>query len=146
MVMLSKYLSLEQFEHSDYAVKHNINNKMPVELLPSAYLFGTEIYDRVVDLFSPAKVVMTSGYRCDGLNQAVKGQPTSQHKKSQAMDFLISGVSCGDVYSKIIASDIVYDQLICEHVGESVWIHLSYATNKRAEDQRKQAIPYLLKM
>lgn len=145
-VMLSKYLSLDSYTHSDYATKHNITNALPDELLPSAIKFAQTIYDPLIDLLTENNitVTITSGYRSKNLNQLVKGQPTSQHVKAQAIDIKPIHTDIHKVFDIIKASKLPYDQLILEHDKQgNIWIHCSYATDNAI--QRHQVIPMLLK-
>ena len=124
-MQLSKYLKSEHFEYSDKAKKNAILNKMPTNLVASASIFGTEVYDKLVELFKPNKIIFHSGYRSKELNVLVKGQPTSQHMKANALDFHVDSITIQEAYDKIVASDIIFDQLVIEHDRyNNVWLHI----------------------
>ena len=138
---LSEHLSLEEFTHSDTAIAKQIDNQMPDELMSNALALATLLFEPVRSLLGvPCKI--DSGYRCVELNMAVRGVPTSQHTKGQALDIVPVGMSIQIAFAKIQSSSLIFDQLILEHSGSgSIWIHLSYST----ERNRQQVIPYLLK-
>ena len=141
MTQLSEHLTLEEFQHSDTAIAKNIDNTLPNNLV------GTAAYT-AVNLFEPIRallgvpIVISSGYRCEALNVAVRGVPTSQHVKAEALDMLPQGITLLEAFEKIENSNLTWDQLICEHdsVGH-MWIHASIING----NNRRDVIPNLLK-
>ena len=65
---------------------------------------------------------ITSGFRCEELNNAVVGCKTSQHKLFQALDIIPVGMDIEDAYEELVDSDMLYGQLILE---KGTWIHIS---------------------
>ncbi len=81
-------------------------------------------------LLEPARAILntpliiTSGYRCPALNEAVGGSKKSQHLNGTAADFTVKNkkLSLGDVFVRLRESPFLnYGQLILERN----WIHLS---------------------
>ena len=73
-------------------------------------------------------VIVHSGFRCVGLNAAIGGSSTSQHKKFEAADFHVAGEDLREVWEWIWKeSGIEFGQLILEgwRDGNPSWIHLS---------------------
>lgn len=77
-------------------------------------------------------MIITSGYRCQELNELVKGSKTSQHMQGEAFDFI--SPDYGD--PKAIFEDLFkyrfilgIDQLILE----PSWVHVSFTLNPRYE-------------
>jgi uncharacterized protein YcbK (DUF882 family) len=138
---ISEHLSLDEFQHSDTAIAHNLDNTMPDELMGNAQALGSKLFEPVRALLGvPLKV--DSGYRSPELNQLVRGVPTSQHTKGQAVDFIPQGMALADAFEKIVGSGLIWDQLICEHDGAGhMWIHMSYAVARN----RQEIIRNLLK-
>jgi len=140
-MQLSKNLSLEQFEHSNYAEAHDISNFLPPEMLSDAINLATKLYEPILTILG-APPIITSGYRCPELNKAIRGVATSQHTKGQAMDFVPSGVNIHSAFDKIVESGLTWDQLIKEHDAKgSIWIHISL----KRDGNRQQVIKDLEK-
>lgn len=81
-------------------------------------------------------IVITSGYRCPRLNSKIGGKDTSQHRLGQAADIHAIGVSNQEIYERIIALKLPFDQLIREypdHRGEPRWIHVSHGPRNRRQ-------------
>jgi len=72
-------------------------------------------------------MVIHSGYRCPGLNSAIRGSPTSQHMQGQAADFHVLGMGLERAWEWIAGSGLPFGELILEgwSAGEPSWIHLS---------------------
>ena len=75
-------------------------------------------------------LIITSGYRCDGLNKAVKGSSASQHRLCEAIDFKVKGMTNQQVACKIAASDLKFQQLIIENSGSAEWVHISIGSKR----------------
>ena len=67
-------------------------------------------------------VRITSGFRCEELNNAVGGSKTSQHNLFQALDIIPMGMDIEDAFEELVDSDMLYGQLILE---KGTWIHIS---------------------
>jgi uncharacterized protein YcbK (DUF882 family) len=75
---------------------------------------------------------VNSGYRCPALNKAVGGVKTSQHVKGQASDIYAPGMDARDLFNKIRAMKIEFDQLILY----PTFVHVSY----NSEGNRNQVL------
>ena len=141
---LSEHLTLEEFIFSNTAVSKNIDNTLPDSLLKSAESLAVNIFEPIRTLLN-VPLHVDSGYRCETLNTAVRGVPTSQHVKAQALDIIPEGLKLADAFETIKNSKLPYDQLIMEHTSSgSYWIHVSYNTSENAT-QRREVIGNLLK-
>ena len=78
-------------------------------------------------------MIISSGYRCEELNNKIGGVKNSQHTKGQAVDFKVKGMTVKEVINFIVDNDFEFDQLINEH---DMWVHISYAKGKN----RKQVL------
>jgi hypothetical protein len=78
-------------------------------------------------------MIVSSGYRCEELNNKIGGVKNSQHTKGQAVDFKVKGMTVKEVINFIVDNDFEFDQLINEH---DMWVHISYAKGKN----RKQVL------
>lgn len=75
-------------------------------------------------------MTITSGYRCPDLNKAVGGAISSQHKLGEAIDFVCKGLTTNEIACKIAVSDLKFQQLIIEHSGSKVWVHVSIGSKR----------------
>ncbi len=75
-------------------------------------------------------VTITSGYRCQELNQAIGGALKSQHCKGEAVDITVKGYDTKELFNFIIASKLEFDQIILEFYNPknplNSWVHVSY--------------------
>jgi zinc D-Ala-D-Ala carboxypeptidase len=84
---------------------------------------------------------ISSGYRSEALNKAIKGSKTSQHCKGEAMDIDMDGHK-GPTNAEVfnyIKENLNFDQLIWEFGSKTSpdWVHVSY---KKGGPQRKQIL------
>lgn len=75
-------------------------------------------------------LIINSGFRCVKLNNKVGGSLTSQHLYAEAIDIRVSGKSAKEVFQILSASDLKYEQLILEKVGNAQWVHVSIGSKK----------------
>lgn len=75
-------------------------------------------------------LIINSGYRCVKLNNYLKGSLTSQHLLAEAIDIKVKGKTASELFQIIAASDLKYDQLILEKVGNAQWVHVSIGSKK----------------
>lgn len=79
------YFNVHEFQYSYIAERLGIVNRLPKSLMHN-YL---KLHDAVL---MPARIalnqpiIINSGYRCEELNKAVKGVPTSYHLQGRAAD------------------------------------------------------------
>lgn len=78
-------------------------------------------------------MIISSGYRCEELNNKIGGVKNSQHTKGQAVDFKVNGMTAREVIDFIVDNGFEFDQLINEY---DMWVHISYAKEKN----RKQVL------
>lgn len=119
---LSENFSLSEFLVSQTAAR------MGRELVPTKkqknYLvhLTRKVMQPVRELVD-SPIIITSGLRPEWLNRLIGGSETSQHMKGQACDFVVVGMAPIEVCKAIEASDIKFDQMICEF---NKWVHISY--------------------
>lgn len=75
-------------------------------------------------------ILITSGFRCVKLNNAVGGSLTSQHLYAEALDIRANGKTASELFQILARSDLKYDQLILEKVGNAQWVHVSIGSKK----------------
>lgn len=129
-----------EFEASQTAVRRDIDNTIPQELLPNAIRLSwwlQELRNKINRLHRTEgsarelPIIVTSGYRCPDLNKAIGGSASSQHMKAQAVDFGVPGMTPRELVDFIVKHHPGFDQMI-EEFGR--WVHVSVvADNPRGE-------------
>lgn len=129
MGTISRHFSFKEFEKSDVASRHHINNTIT----------DWEVRDNIValveNILQPLRdawgqpLFINSGYRCPELNAKVGGVATSQHTKGQAAD-----VGCSDPLALARLAkkmDLDYDQMIVY----PTFVHFSYTEDRKNRNQ-----------
>lgn len=124
MTQITQHFTFEELYASEIADRNNIDN-MPKsnEILDNLkYLADNLEYVRTL-LNNPIHI--NSAYRCDAVNSILGSKPTSAHTKGLAADIICPSFGTPrDIVSKIIASNIQYDQVILEF---DRWCHIGFA-------------------
>lgn len=120
---ISEHFDFNEMTFSQWAIRSNVQNLPSASELENLKLLCNEVLEPVRKLLGvPLKI--SSGYRNARVNKAVGGSLSSQHMQGLAADFIPIGMSLEDAITKIMASDIAYDQLIDEYGS---WIHISHS-------------------
>lgn len=118
-----KYFSFQEFEWSETAYRHGIDNTLPDKLKGNV----AALVDKVLDPLREAwgkPITVTSGYRCAALNKAVGGSATSHHCKGMAADISTGNkVENRRLFQLIIDLGLPFTQLIDEK--NFSWVHVS---------------------
>lgn len=136
---LSEHFTLEELTHSDTAIKLGIKNE-PTEI-EIGHLRMLCVY-----LLEPLRqawgsgIQVTSGFRCEKLNNKVGGSKTSAHRFGYAADIVPSNGKMAEFkrdIKRILANGSgEFDQCIDEKKGSSEWLHIGLVSPKG--EQRKQ--------
>lgn len=137
-----KYFTFSEFSESETATRLGIDNKIPER----AEAHVVELVDLILDPLREAwgaPLVVTSGFRCKALNEAVGGVATSAHLEGWAADIVPSkedkrGI---DAFSAFVVDwatekDIAFDQILLEKSTYSRWVHIGVRSLKG--EQRRQ--------
>ena len=124
-----KYFTFGEFEKSDTATRHAIDNAIP----ESAKRNIAALVDNVLDPLREAwgkPIIVTSGYRCPQLNRMVNGVATSMHMTGQAAD-----ITTGNMIDNRRLYQLAQDlNLPCfELIGKKYdfkWLHISFAPGR----------------
>ena len=137
---LSQHLMLAEMTRSDSAKRRNISNMPKPEHLDNMKVLAKMVFEPIRNFFK-CPIYISSGYRSEALNKAIKGSSNSQHSKGQAIDIDMDGsgtISNKEVFF-YIRDTLDFDQLIWEF-GDNYnpdWVHVSYVS---AEKNRKQVL------
>lgn len=136
-LQLSQYFTKEDVTHSDTALRLQIDNSLPDNLIENVNFSCHQL--SLARLHVNLPFLVTSWYRCPDLNQAIGSRQTSDHIKGLAIDF-----KCPDLGTPLqvckgllqFAEDtptFFWDQIIHEF---GHWCHVSFS----AEDKRRKEL------
>lgn len=132
-MILSKHVTIEEFERSETAIKYGIPNKMGFTEKDAAILLCEKVFEPIRDHIK-RPINISSGFRSLRVNSRIGGAVSSQHVKGEAMDVDLHDKELFDW----IIENVVFDQMIAEFPinGKASWFHISYKKGRN----RKQAL------
>ena len=132
---LSEHFTLEEMTRSQMASRHGIINKpndIQLENLKTLAK-GMELVRTKLDSLP---IIISSGFRCEALNDLLGSKRTSQHIMGLACDFTCDRYAhVGRVFEVIADSSIPLDQLILEY---NSWIHIAFPVE--GDEPRRQVL------
>jgi len=129
---LSPNFTLEELTHTDHRELENEPNETELTNLKRL----AEFLEEVKTLLGDKPIIVNSAFRSKAVNDAVGSSDKSQHRHGCAADIRVPGMTPNEVVSKIIESDIEYDQVIREF---DRWTHVSIP-NIEGNPARQQAL------
>ena len=120
---LSEHFSLEEMTRSQIALRHGIINQPNDTQLENLKTLakGMELVRTKLDSLP---ITISSGFRCEALNDLIRSKRTSQHIMGFACDWTCDRYAhVRRVFEVIAESSIPFDQLILEY---NSWIHTSF--------------------
>lgn len=127
-MQLTPHFTLEELARTDVKTYKLSNIAFAKEQMGKMYMLAG-FAERVREIVGKPMTI-TSGYRCPDLNKAVGGAISSQHKLGEAIDFVCKGLTTNEIACKIAVSDLKFQQLIIEHSGSKVWVHVSIGSKR----------------
>lgn len=124
---LSEHFTLDEMLSSQTAIRLSIDEQFcpPDSIKDNLKELCDNVLEPVRDLLGGGYIKVSSGYRCDRLNNTIGGADSSQHTKGQAADISSPVVTVENLYTDIKQSGIKFDQLIQEF---GHWVHISYTS------------------
>lgn len=124
-----KYFTFEEMLRSQVAIDNNVLNEP--NRWGEGYVYYrlnrlvTNLLDHIRERFA-VSMIITSGYRCQRVNELVGGASNSQHRRGEAVDFYFEGFSKKEMAAAFfeIAENFDFDQLI--YYKKQGFIHISY--------------------
>lgn len=116
---ITQHFTLEEFEKSEKAEIYKLDNSMPARYFRNLERLCEHVLEPLRSALQ-CPIVISSGYRCKGLNEIVKGSENSQHTIGCAADFTCSKM---DIAIRVFKEKYLrYDQCIVH----DTFIHISY--------------------
>lgn len=130
---ISPHITYDEATISDTALRHNINNTPSQYTLERMRAVAMACFEPLREWYGkPLKV--NSFYRCPQLNALVKGSPTSQHVKGEAIDITAGSREENKKLFEWAKHNLKFDQLINEY--NYSWVHISF----RIGDNRNETL------
>lgn len=131
-----KYFHLAEFLISEAAEKCQVRNIPEDEELLAVLNNINALVENILDPLRAMigrPIIITSGYRCQRVNELVGGSKTSQHLSGKAADFYVQGYTSQqmDVVYQTIQMCYDFDQLIF-YPSKNI-IHISWNGDKNRQ-------------
>ena len=137
MGKISEYFTWEEVTRSQKALDLGIVNVPKMDVTKNCMIAASKLDVVRAALGAPIKI--SSWYRCEALNEAVRGSKTSAHTKGWAIDCTAAGMSPYELCRRVIGMGIDFDQIIHEY---GRWMHISFDPANRKEVLTKFEGPY----
>ncbi|TMW77977.1 peptidase M15 [Thauera sp. UPWRP] len=136
-IRLSTHFSLAELLASETADARALDNTPgPQALINLARL--AQVLEEVRGVLAARPVIVTSGFRSEGLNKWVGGSRTSAHMDGRAADIVCPAFGNPlKVAQRLQIGGIAFDQLIYERFGAREWVHVGIA---RIGEARRQQV------
>ena len=122
MGTISRNFSYREFEHSETAIASGITNVITsVRVRDAVRALTLSVLQPLRD-HTGSRVNISSGYRCQTLNNLVGGEPSSQHLKGEAADIWSRTHTPLELARLIVKLELPFDQLIVY----PTFIHVSH--------------------
>ena len=126
--MVSKNISYKEATHSTTAKRLGIDNTPDSEQFSNMIYVAENVFQPIREHFNTL-IYISSFFRSEALNKAIKGSINSTHKKGEAMDLdadVYGGVTNAEIFN-YIKDNLEFDQLIWEFGTdeEPAWVHVS---------------------
>jgi len=132
---LSENFSLEELTNSETASRNNWDNTPNATELSNLVRLAAFL-EEVKTVLGGKPVMINSAFRSKLVNDAVGSKDSSQHRIGCAADIRVPNMTPDEVVKAVIASGIVYDQIIREF---DLWTHIS-VPNTAGDTPRRQSL------
>lgn len=134
---LAEHFTLGEMLRSGKAVRLKIDNTPGEAEVRALRALCQHVLEPLRQRFG--RIIITSGYRSERLNEAVGGVANSQHLRGEAADIHCSSMQQARRYYDYIAQHLDFDQLLLEKRLKNgcCWIHVSYVgeRNRRTKGE-----------
>ena len=133
-----KYFKFREIIKSSKADKANIDNFPNDCEIVDNIIYMMELLDNIREKYGQP-LYISSGYRCDALNDLVGGSKTSMHTKGLAVDINLGSKTKNRQFFRWMQDnkdEIIFDQLINE--SDYSWVHVGFRSDPT--QARKQVL------
>ena len=133
--MISKNISYKEATHSTTAKRLGIDNTPNAEQMSNMRYVAEKVFQPIREHFG-VPIYISSFYRSEALNKAIRGSSSSTHIKGEAMDLdadVFGLINNAQIFN-YIKDHLEFDQLIWEFGTDDnpAWVHVSLSkTNNR---------------
>ena len=121
----SEFFTLEELIRSSTAKRLKIDNTPNAEVQKNLQ-YGVDMVLDPLRRIIQKPIIITSGFRCEKLNKAVRGVPNSWHQQGNAADIHISDEENAREIFEILKTLPSVDTILFEHSHKSQWIHVQW--------------------
>lgn len=125
----SEFFSLAELIKSSTADKHHIDNTPPSEVIKNLQYGVDMVLDPLRRLYGKP-IIITSGYRCQKLNDLVGGVKNSWHTKGNAADIHVASLTEATKLFDNLQKMQSVDTVLFEHSGNGEWLHVQWDMTK----------------
>ncbi len=128
MKKVSKHISYEEATRSQTAIRLKIDNTPNERELVNMQTVAKSCFEPIREWYGKP-ITISSFYRSEKLNTAIKGSKTSQHIQGKAIDIDTGNRKENEKIFIWAKANLKYDQLICEYPdknGDPSWVHISF--------------------
>lgn len=125
----SDFFTLQELTKSTTAKLLKIDNTPNAEIIRNLQ-YGVQMVLDPLRRIHQQPIIITSGYRCEQLNNAVGGVPNSWHTKGNAADIHIKNANDAREIFQILKTLPSVDTALFEHSRQSQWIHVQWDMTK----------------
>ena len=123
---------MAEMTKSETADRRGINNRIPQKLLPNVNYLIDRVLDPLREWYG-RPIYVNSGYRCEELNKAVGGSPTSFHLTGCAADIDVHDRAENEKLFAYIREHLPFTELGWE--GGGAWVHVALVLGREKEKQ-----------
>lgn len=121
----SESFTLAELIKSSTANKHHIDNTPPSEVIKNLQYGVDMVLDPLRRLYGKP-IVITSGYRCQKLNDLVGGVKNSWHTKGNAADIHVASLTEATELFNNLQKIPSVDTVLFEHSATAQWLHVQW--------------------
>jgi hypothetical protein len=123
----TKYFKVDEFLRSETADKLGINNTPTDETIIDNINYSLTRLNEIRESYGKP-IIISSGYRCQALNEAVGGVKDSKHLYGLAVD-----LKWDPQLLEFITDNMQFDKLIREKAAKTRWIHIQFRRDRETE-------------
>lgn len=132
-MILTKHFTLEELTTTEHRELSNEPNETERTNLVRLAIF----LEQVKELLGGKPIMVNSAFRSKAVNDAVGSKDSSQHRVGCAADLRVPGMTPDEVVKAVMASDLLFDQVIREF---DRWTHISIPNSPEMKPRRQALI------